>query len=97
LLYNNLVIKSFRHVGLKVLFQTGTSAKVRSDMQARALRRLDALDQADSLADLNLPGMQFHRLQGKPTRYSLHVNGPWCITFEWIDGDAYRVDLEQYH
>ena len=33
----------------------------------------------------------------KPTRYSLHVNGPWCITFEWNDGEAIRVDLEQYH
>jgi proteic killer suppression protein len=37
------------------------------------------------------------QLQGKPERYSLHVNGPWAITFEWIDGDALRVDLEQYH
>ena len=80
-----------------MLFQTGTSAKVRPDLLARSLRRLDALDQARSLVDLHLPGMQFHRLQGKPTRYSLHVNGPWCITFEWTEGDAYRVDLAQYH
>jgi proteic killer suppression protein len=91
------VIESFRHAGLKTLFQTGTSAKVRPDLQARVLRRLDALDQAATLTDLNLPGMHFHRLQGKPTRYSLHVNGPWCITFEWSEGDAYRVDLGQYH
>ncbi len=97
LLYNGAVIKSFRHAGLKTLFQAGTSAKVRPDLQARALRRLDALDQASALTDLNLPGMQFHRLQGKPIRYSLHVNGPWCITFEWAKGDAFRVDLEQYH
>jgi len=27
----------------------------------------------------------------------MHINGPWCITFEWEDGDALRVDLEQYH
>ena len=33
----------------------------------------------------------------EPTRYTLHVSGPWTITFEWIDGDAWRVDLEQYH
>ena len=97
LLYNGAVIKSFRRAGLKSLFQTGTSAKVRPDLHARALRRLDALDQAGALADLQLPGLQFHRLQGKPTRYSLHVNGPWCITFGWTEGDAYRVDLEQYH
>ena len=97
LLYNRTVIKSFRRAGLKTLFQTGTSAKVRPDLHARALRRLDALDQAGTLADLQLPGLQFHRLQGKPTRYSLHVNGPWCITFEWEEGDAYHVDLQQYH
>ena len=30
-------------------------------------------------------------------RYSIHVNGPWCITFEFRDGEAYRVNLEQYH
>ena len=96
-IYNGSVIKSFNHAGLKMLFQTGKSAKVRPDLHARALRRLDALDQAGALADLHLPGMQFHRLQGKPTRYSLHVNGPWCITFEWAESDAYRVDLEQYH
>jgi len=30
-------------------------------------------------------------------RYTIHVNGPWCITFEFQDGDAYRVDLKQYH
>ena len=97
LLYNGAVIRSFKHAGLKTLFLTGTSAKVRPGLQARALRRLDALDQAGALADLHLPGMQFHRLQGKPTRYSMHVNGPWFITFEWTEGDAYRVDLEQYH
>jgi proteic killer suppression protein len=30
-------------------------------------------------------------------RYTVHVNGPWCITFEFEGGDVYRVDLEQYH
>lgn len=30
-------------------------------------------------------------------RYSIHVNGPWCITFEFENGSAYRVDFEQYH
>jgi proteic killer suppression protein len=30
-------------------------------------------------------------------RYSIHVNGPGCITFDWQDGRAPRVDLEQYH
>ena len=91
------MIRSFRHKGLKGLFETGASADIRPDLQARALRRLDALDRSVALTDLSVPGFDFHRLRGQPTRYSLHVNGPWCITFEWIDGEAWRVNLEQYH
>jgi len=91
------MIKSFRHKGLAELFEWGSSRKIRQDLQSRALRRLDALDQAESLADINVPGFNFHGLQGEPKRYSIHVNGPWCITFEWEEGDALKVDLEQYH
>jgi toxin HigB-1 len=91
------VIRSFRHAGLRELFETGRSARVRSDLQPRALRRLKVLDEAVLLSDLNVPGLNFHRLRGKPVRHSLHVNGPWCVRFEWEDGDAVRVNLEQYH
>jgi proteic killer suppression protein len=95
--YTFLVIRSFRHRGLRELFETGSSRRVRDDLQTRALRRLDVLDNAESLSELNVPGFNFHPLRGSPQRYSLHVNGPWCITFEWEDGDALRVDLVQYH
>lgn len=92
------MIQSFRHKGLAALYRAGRSAKVRPDLQPRALRRLDALNAAKVLDDLDVPGFDFHPLKGhKPTRYSLHVNGPWCITFEWAEGNALRVDLEQYH
>ncbi len=91
------MVKSFRSKALRTLFQTGKSSKIRHDLQKRALVRLDALDAATRLEDLNLPGFDFHPLHTKPTRYSLHINGPWCITFEWEEGNALRVDLEQYH
>jgi len=91
------VIRGFKHKGLQQLFETGKSSKVRADLQARALRRLDALDHAESLADLGLPGYGFHGLRGKPKRYALHVNGPWRITFEWKNGEASNVIIEQYH
>jgi proteic killer suppression protein len=62
------------------------------------LRRLDALNAANEPEALNIPGFDFHPLKGhKPTRYTIHINGPWCITFGWIEGDALDVDLEQYH
>ncbi len=66
-------------------------------MQSRCLRRLEALDQAESLFDMNVPGFNFHRLQGVPKRYSVHVNDTWSITFEWAEDEALRVNLEQYH
>ena len=91
------MIKSFKHKGLAELFEHGHSRKVEYELQSRALRRLAALDQAGLLMDLNVPGFNFHGLQGMPKRYSIHVNGPWCITFEWEEGEALRVNLEQYH
>jgi proteic killer suppression protein len=69
---------------------------MREDLQARSLRRLEGLDQAESLTDLQIPGFNFHGLRGSPKRYSIHANGPWCITFEWENGDALQVDLNQY-
>ena len=95
--YSSIMIRSFRHKGLKELYETGRSAKVRADLRERCLRRLDALNAAKDVSKLNVPGFEFHGLEGKPKRYSIHVNGPFCITFEWIEGDAWRVDLENYH
>jgi len=95
--YTAGVIKSFRHKGLARLFQEDDPTGIRPDLVKRCRSRLTALDVAERLGDLNVPGFNFHRLQGKPKRYSIHVNGPWAMTFEWIDGDAWRVDLEQYH
>jgi proteic killer suppression protein len=91
------MVKSFKHKGLAELFERGRSRRVQQELQTRALRRLDALEQGESLTELNVPGFNFHGLQGMPKRYSLHVNGPWCITFEWEEGEALRVDLVQYH
>jgi proteic killer suppression protein len=45
----------------------------------------------------NLPGFGFHRQRVRPTRYPVHLNGPWCVMLEWDGQDAVRVDFEQYH
>lgn len=96
-LYTYRMIQSFLHKGLRDLFETGRSSKVDARLAERLLRRLDAIAAAKTPEALNLPGFNFHGLQGSPKRYSVHVNGPWCITFEWIGEDAHRVDLENYH
>jgi toxin HigB-1 len=91
------VIKSLHHKGLARLFLQNDPSRVRSDLIWRCRIRLSALHRAEHVTALNIPGFDLHALRGKPPRYSLHVNGPWCITFEWRDGHAWRVDLEQYH
>jgi proteic killer suppression protein len=91
------MIESFRHKGLEELFETGSSSKVQKALVERILRRLDALEVAKSPEALSIPGFNFHGLRGKPKRFSVHVNGPWCITFEWRGENAVNVDLENYH
>jgi proteic killer suppression protein len=91
------MILSFRHKGLKELFEKGATSRIQKSMQERCLRRLDVLDRAVRPKDLDAQGFNFHALRGRPLRYTVHVNGPWCITFEFENGDAFRVDFEQYH
>jgi toxin HigB-1 len=92
------VIRTFRSKPLADLWSTGKSAKIDPKLHRRILVRLDRLNVSERPEDMNLPGFDFHALKGfKPTRYTVHVNGPWCITFEFEDGDAIRVDFEQYH
>jgi proteic killer suppression protein len=92
------MIGTFRSKPLADLFRTGKSAKIDARVQARVLRRLDALNEASSASDMDIPGFDFHALRGfDPPRYTVHVNGPWCITFSFADGDAFDVDFEQYH
>jgi toxin HigB-1 len=91
------VITSFRHKGLDELFKDGGTGKIEKALHARILRRLDVLDSARAPADMRVPGFDFHPLRGTPPRYSVHVNGPWCITFEFDGENVVRVDFENYH
>jgi toxin HigB-1 len=92
------VIKSFLSKPLSDFWSSRKTVKIDVKMCRRIRVRLDALDVAAKPGDMNVPGFNFHALKGhKPTRYTVHVNGPWCITFEFEGGDACRVDFEQYH
>ena len=91
------MIKTFRNRALADLRATGETGKIDRRMHRRILVRLDRLNVAEKPDEMNVPGFDFHPLMGKPQRYSVHVNGPWCVTFEFEKGDAYRVDFEQYH
>lgn len=91
------MIISFCHKGLRELFEDGNTAQIDRRMHRRIIERLDALNAARTPTDMNLPGYKFHALHGTPTRYTVHVNGPLCITFEFEGENAVRVDYEQYH
>ncbi len=91
------MIRTFRNRALDAFWHAGDTTKIRSDLVKRLKIRLSRLDVATRPEDMNAPGFNFHRLQGKPVRYTVHINGPWCLTFEWDGEDAVRVDLEQYH
>jgi proteic killer suppression protein len=91
------MIKSFRNKALAELFEKGRSAKIDAKMHKRIRIRLDVLASATVPKDMDRPGYGFHALHGLPQRYSVHVNGPWCLTFEFEGTEAVRVDFEQYH
>jgi proteic killer suppression protein len=59
---------------------------------------LDALDAAEQVRELDLPGFRLHRLKGdKRNLWSVRVSANWRITFEFENGDAHILDLEDYH
>jgi proteic killer suppression protein len=91
------MIRSFRGRALAALWFRNDRSRIRADLIRRVLSRLNSLDDARRPDEMNLPGFNFHRLRGRPVRYTVHVNGPWRLTFEWEGEDASRVDLEQYH
>jgi proteic killer suppression protein len=88
---------SFQSRSLALFWHNGDTTRIRPDLAARIRRRLDALHAARRPHDMDLPGFSFHRLRGKPVRYTVHINAPWGLTFAWDGDDAVRVSLEQYH
>lgn len=91
------MIKTFKNKQLAALW-AGKRSKIDAKLHKRIILRLDRLDAATRVEEMNLPGFDFHALSGyNPTRHTVHINGPWCVTFEFVDGDAYLIDFEQYH
>ena len=92
------MIKTFKSRALAELWEARKTAKIDVRMHRRILLRLLTLNNARQPEDMNVPGFNFHALKGfNPRRYTVHVNGPWCITFEFDNGDAVAIDYEQYH
>ena len=92
------MIQSFRHKGLRKFFESGSAAGIQIHHARRLRMLLVALDTAQSVEDMNVPGFRLHPLKGSERgRWSVWVNGNWRLTFEFKDGHAYVLDYEDYH
>jgi proteic killer suppression protein len=92
------VIKSFRHKGLRHFFETGKKSGIQANHAGRLRLQLAALDTAETIEDMDVPGYRLHPLKGRMKgRWSIWVSGNWRLTFEFKDGDAHALDYEDYH
>lgn len=92
------MIQSFKHKGLKALYDTGSTKGVRQDHVKKLQRILANLDDAHRPEDMNLPGYRLHELKGKrETVWSVWVNGNWRVTWRFIGKDVEIVNYEDYH
>jgi len=92
------VIQSFRHKGLRRFYESGNTAGIPPKHLKRLRMLLAALDTAQTVDDMNVPGFNLHPLKGSEKgRWSIRVNGNWRVTFEFRDGRAYVLDCEDYH
>ena len=96
--YIGLMIKSFKHKGLEKFFYSGSKKGIKADHATRLARLLDRLNAANEIKDMIYPGSNLHELKGdKAGLYSIKVSGNWRVFFEFVDGDAYIVDYDDYH
>jgi len=93
------VIKSFRDKEAERIFNRSFSRRLPPDIQRTALRRLIYLHAARDLGDLSTPpSARLEPLSGdRKEQYSIRINDRWRICFEWIDQDAYNVEIVDYH
>ena len=93
------MIRNFREREAERIFHREFSRKLPQDIQQRAFRKLRMLNRAVSLDDLRIPpSNRLEQLQGdREGQFSIRVNQQWRICFEWRDGDAFAVEIVDYH
>ncbi len=93
------MIKSFASKETEKLFTREFSRKLSQSIQRAARVKLEILDAAESLEDLRVPpSNRLEKLSGdRQGQYSIRINDQWRICFEWRSGDAYRVEIVDYH
>jgi proteic killer suppression protein len=92
------VIRSFKSKDTKRLFDDENCPRFRS-INRQARRKLEVLEAATSLQELaKVPGNRLEALKGdRSGRFSIRINDQWRLCFKWADGDAFDVEIEDYH
>jgi proteic killer suppression protein len=93
------VIKTFADRPTEELFATGRSKRLPPDIVRRARRKLEYIDLATRLDDLRVPpGNRLHGLVGdRLGQHAIAINDQWRICFRFVDGDAFEVEVTDYH
>jgi proteic killer suppression protein len=93
------VVKTFAGRATQELYLTGKSRRLPSDIARRATRKLEYVDLATRLDDLREPpGNRLHELErDRKGQHSISINDQWRICFRFVDGDAYDVEICDYH
>ena len=93
------MIRSFKSSETERLFQREVSRRLPSTIQTVALRKLRMLDAATILDDLRIPpANRLEALSGnRKGQHSIRINGQWRVCFVWKDGNAYDVEIVDYH
>ena len=92
------MIKSFKHKGMKRLFETGNSSGVNPQYIERLRKILALLETSETVDDMDLPGLNLHNLKGKrKNTLAVNVSGNWRVTFKLKNGDIFEVNYEDYH
>ncbi|WP_417438481.1 type II toxin-antitoxin system RelE/ParE family toxin [Idiomarina sp.] len=92
------MIKTFKHKGLRLYFESGSTRGIQASHTARLRMQLVALNTAMKVSDLDIPGYKLHPLKGsRKNIWSIAVSGNWRLTFEFRDGHVYLLNYEDYH
>jgi proteic killer suppression protein len=92
------VIRSFKHRGLKALYDGRTAKRVAPEDVEKLRDILAVLERSRTPQDMDLPGLRLHALKGVLKRhYAVSVSGNWRVTFRFEDGHAVDVDYADYH
>ncbi|MGN8225628.1 type II toxin-antitoxin system RelE/ParE family toxin [Gracilimonas sp. BCB1] len=93
------MIKSFADKETEKIFQRNYSKKIPEEIQRRAYRKLLQIDLMTDLEELRSPpGNRLEKLKGdREGQHSIRINQQWRICFEWKEGDAFHVEITDYH